>query len=62
MTGQQKKKILKNGSCLEMIIYIINHGPEAAGRKMKKIFTQKQAIHTTKQNIIIGQHGLQMNT
>lgn len=45
-----------------MIIYIINHGPEAAGRKMKKIFTQKQAIHTTKQNIIIGQHGLQMNT
>lgn len=46
-TGKKKK-----GSCLEMIIYIINHGPEAEGGKMKKICTQKQAIHTTNQNIL----------
>ena len=67
MTGQQKKKKKekkrkKKGSCLEMIIYIINHGPEAEWGKMKKVCTQKQANHTTNQNIIIGQHGLQMNT
>lgn len=37
-----------------MIIYIMNHGPQAerGGGEMKKICTQKQAIHTTNQSIL----------
>lgn len=35
-----------------MMIYIMNHGPEAGGGGMKKVCTQKQAIHTTNQSIL----------
>lgn len=43
----------KKGSCLEIIIYTINHGPQEEGENMKKVCTQKQAIHTTNQSILL---------
>lgn len=52
----------KKGSCLEIIIYTINHGPQEEGENMKKSLYTEAGNSYNKSKHTAGQSGSQMNT
>lgn len=52
----------KKGSCLEITMYTINHGPEEEGGNMKKHLYTEVGNSYNKSKHTAGQNGTQMNT